>query len=189
MNAPHGEPDGGAVGFAGTLEKDVNLAIVLKLQEVLESSGINVVLTRTADSGLHDGSGSIRNMKVTDMKKRLEIMNTSNADLFVSIHMNSFTNQTVKGLHVFYDGRHEDIKPLAEKIQTSISNYTGASVHEVRPAADTLYLMKNAQVPAILVECGFLSNPEEEKLLAKEDYQSKIAWAIGKSIAEHCKAD
>ena len=103
-NAPHGEPDGGAVGVSGVVEKDINLAIVQKLQEVLESKGFEVILTRSGDSGLQDENAeTIRKMKVSDMNKRLDIMKNSHADIFVSIHMNSFCDQKVSGLHIFYD--------------------------------------------------------------------------------------
>lgn len=184
IDAGHGAPDGGAVGVTGVLEKDVNLAIALKIQELLEGQGIQTVLTRDSDNGLHDGTGTIRSMKVTDMKKRLEIINHSDADLFISIHMNSFGNPSANGLHVFYDQKHESIKELAEQMQTAISDATGAPMHDVRPAAATLYLMKNTTIPAILIECGFLSNPEEEKKLTDDDYQSRIAWAIAKTLTE-----
>lgn len=182
LDAGHGAPDGGAVGVSGVLEKDINLAIVLKLEEILDSRGAEVILTRTGDSGLHDGSGTIRNKKVTDMNRRLEIINGSGADLFVSIHMNSLNDPSVKGLHIFYDMKHEDIKPLAERIQNSLAEVTGAAGHEVRKASSSLYLMKNTEIPGILVECGFLSNPEEEQKLADDEYQSRIAWAIANAL-------
>lgn len=187
QSAPHGAPDGGAVGVSGVLEKDINLDIVLKLKEVLENNGVKVILTRNEDSGLHDGTGTIRSMKVTDMKKRLDIMTNSNADLFVTIHMNSFENKSANGLHVFYDKNHPEIKPLAEQIQASVSLITGAATHDVKEASSSLYLMKASPLPAVLVECGFLSNPEEEKKLSNEEYRSKIAWAIGKTIIEYYK--
>lgn len=184
-DAGHGEPDGGAVGANGTLEKDINLAITLKLQEVLESSGINVILTRTGDSGLHGGIGSIRGMKLTDMHKRLEIINNSNADLFLSVHMNSFSDKSVSGVHVFYGEKYESVKPLAEKIMDNTAAVSGAQRHDVKAAEKTLYLIKNSNIPSVLVECGFLSNPDEEKKLNDETYQSKLAWAIGKSIIQY----
>lgn len=184
-DAGHGEPDGGAVGANGTLEKDINLAITLKLQEVLENSGIKVILTRTGDSGLHGGVGSIRAMKLTDMHKRLEIINNSNADLFLSVHMNSFTDKSVSGIHVFYGEKYEFIKPLAEEIMNNTSSAAGAQAHDVKTAEKSLYLMKNSNIPSILVECGFLSNPDEEKKLNDDSYQSKLAWAIGKSIVQY----
>lgn len=188
MNAPHGEPDGGAVGVNGTVEKDINLAIVKKLQEILEGKGIEVILTRKDDSGLQDESAeTIRKMKVSDMNNRLNIIKNSGADLFLSIHMNSFGDKNVNGLHIFYDKSHPEIEEVASKIQDSMSEVTGASVHSVKTADEKLFLMKNPPMPAILIECGFLSNPREEKKLSNEEYQAKIAWAIALSLENNIK--
>ena len=185
-DAGHGAPDGGAVGVNGVLEKDINLAIVLKLREVLEGKGINVILTREGDSGLHSGTGTIREMKLEDMHRRRDIMNGSNADLFISVHMNSFTGNA-EGVHVFYDKTHDQSKELAQKINDTVCKTTGARAHDVSEAASSLYLMKNTPLPAVLVECGFISNAHEAELLADEQYQSKLAWAIGKAVAEYFK--
>lgn len=187
-DAPHGAPDGGAVGINGTEEKDINLALVLKLEEILDGKGFNVVLTRTGDSGVYDNDKkTIREMKVSDMNNRLKIIKDSNADLFLSIHMNSFENKSVTGLNVFYDTNHPDIKKLAEEIQNNMGNVTGAKIHAVKTADTKLFLMKNSPVPSILVECGFLSNEDEEKKLNDDEYQSKIAWAIAYAIENYIK--
>ena len=186
LDAGHGEPDGGAVGVNGTLEKDVNLAIVQKLQEILEGKGVEVILTREGDYGLQDeNANTIRKMKVSDMNKRRSIIKESGADLFISIHMNSFGDAKVHGLHIFYDKSHPDIEETAEKIQNNIGEVTGAKTHTVKTADEKLFLMKNPPIPAILVECGFLSNPEEEKKLNDEEYQAKIAWAIASSLENY----
>lgn len=183
LDAGHGSPDGGAVGADGTEEKDINLAIVQRLCEILESRGYSVILTREGDSGLQDESaGTIREMKISDMHRRREIIEKSGADLFVSIHMNSFGDPSVSGLHVFYDKAHPAGEEIAKRIQDKIGAVTGAKVHTVKTADDSLFLMKNSPVPAILVECGFLSNPEEEQKLITEEYQSKIAWAIAEAL-------
>ena len=173
LDAGHGEPDGGAVGVSGVVEKDINLAIVQKLQEVLESKGFEVILTRSGDSGLQD--------------ENADIMKNSHADIFVSIHMNSFGDQKVSGLHIFYDKNHPEIERLAKSIQNKMSEVTGAEMHAVKTADERLFLMKNPPMPAILVECGFLSNPDEEKKLASDEYQSKIAWAIASAIENYTK--
>lgn len=186
--APHGEPDGGAVGKNGTVEKNINLAIVMKLRDILEEEGVIVVLTRDSDSGLQDADAdTIRKMKISDMHKRLEIIKRSRADLFLSIHMNSFADEKVNGLHIFYDKQHSEIEELAKNIQSSISKVTNAEVHSVKTADEKLFLMKNPPIPAILAECGFLSNPEEEKKLSDETYQAKIAWAIAEEITKYYK--
>lgn len=188
LDAGHGAPDGGAVGVDGTEEKDINLAITEKLREVLEGRGYTVVMTREGDSGLQDeNAGTIREMKVSDMHKRREIVEKSGADLFISIHMNSFSDQKVSGLHIFYDKSHPNAENLAKSIQRKIGEVTGAETHTVKTADASLFLMKNSPIPAILAECGFLSNPDEVKKLKDENYQAKIAWAIAEAIGEYIK--
>lgn len=188
LDAGHGEPDGGTTGAGGTVEKDINLAIVKKLQEVFEGKGIKVILTREGDSGLQDETAdTIRKMKVSDMHKRLDIMEKSNADLFLSIHMNSFPDSKVNGLRVFFAKNHSETEELANNIQDKIGSITGAATYAVKAADEKLFLMKNPPIPAVLVECGFLSNPEEEKKLNDENYQAKIAWAIASAVEEYYK--
>ncbi len=183
LDAGHGEPDGGAIGVNGTLEKDINLAITLKVQEILESNGIKVIMTRSDNNSIYDTDAkTLHEKKVSDMHKRENIINNSNADLFISIHMNSFTDSTSSGLHVFYSRNHPEAEIIACAVQDAIAKITGAKTHTVKTASDTLYLMKNPTPPAILVECGFLSNPQEEELLNDELYQSKIAFAIAQAV-------
>lgn len=116
------------------------------------------------------------------MRSRREIINDSGADLAVSIHMNSFTGSSARGLHVFYDKAHPEAEATAAAVQDSIAALTGAEPHAVRPAADDLYLMQSPAAPMILVECGFLSNPAEEQLLLTDEYRAKIAFAIANAI-------
>ncbi len=186
IDAGHGAPDGGAVGVSGIVEKDINLAIASKLSEVLEAKGFTTIMTRMGDNGIWDSqSETLREKKRTDMQSRLNIMKNSGGDLFVSIHMNSFTDKSANGLHIFYSANHPKIKPLAEKVQKEISDITGASAHAVKSADESLFLMKSPPIPSILAECGFLSNPEEEKKLTDSEYQSRIAWAIAEAIDEY----
>lgn len=183
LDAGHGSPDGGAVGPAGTLEKDINLAVVLKLQEVLESRGASVILTRESDSGIYDDdSATIHEKKVSDMNNRLKIINNSKADLFISIHMNAFSDKKSNGLHVFFSRNHPEAEQMAELVQERISEITGAKTHAVKTAASSLFLMKNPVPPAILIECGFITNEQEEKLLSTDEYQAKIAYAIADAV-------
>ena len=187
VDAGHGLPDGGAVGVNGTIEQEVNLAISFKLCEVLQGKGIKVVMTRVNDHCLSEETEgkSIREMKREDMNKRLDIIKKSKGNLFVSIHMNYFTNSSVDGLRLFYDRKHEETKILAENIQKKMSDVTGAKMYAVKDADQNLFLMKDPPVPAVLVECGFLSNAEEEKKLNDDDYRSRIAWAIADAIEEY----
>ncbi len=185
LDAGHGAPDGGAVGLSGTLEKDINLAIVLKLQEILEGRGAEVVLTRKGDSGIFDDdSATIRQKKISDMHNRLSIINNSGADLFISIHMNSFSDPSSSGLHVFYSRNHPEAEYAADAIQEKIAEVTGSKTHAVKTASESLFLMKEPVPPSILIECGFISNPDEEKLLNTDEYQSMIAYAIADAIMD-----
>ena len=186
VDAGHGLPDGGAVGTGGTVEQEINLKIAKKLREVLEAKGIEVIMTRETENGLSDlKNASIRKMKVDDMKKRLQIMKKSNADLFVSIHINSYKTASASGLRVFYSSKFEEIKPLAENIQERMADVTGAKMSVVGAADTKLYLMKNPPLASILLECGFLSNPEEEEKLRSDDYQSRLAWAIADAVEKY----
>lgn len=186
VDAGHGLPDGGTVGVSGSIEQEINLEIALKLQEVLEAKGVRVIMTRTDENGLWENEkDSIRKKKVSDMNKRLEIMKKSDAHLFISIHMNSFPNHSTSGLRIFYAPNHEEIKPLAENIQSRIQDITGANINIVKSADKSLFLMKNPPLPAILVECGFLSNPKEEAKLQEDDYQARLAWAMADAIEKY----
>lgn len=187
IDAGHGIPDGGAVGVSGSVEQKINLDIALKLKEVLEAKSIRVIMTREDENGLWDDENqSIRQKKVADMNNRLNIMKKSHADLFISIHMNSYPNHKTSGLRVFYAPNHSEIKPLAENIQVRMQDITGANTTVVKSADKTLFLMKNPPIPAILVECGFVSNPTEEKKLQEADYQARLAWAMADAIEKYC---
>lgn len=186
VDAGHGLPDGGAVGISGIIEQEINLKIAEKVQEVLEAKGITVIMTRETKNGLSTNkSKSIREMKIEDMKKRMSIIKKSDADLFISIHMNSFGNSMATGLRVFYSENFEEIKPLAENIQLRMSDVTGAKTSVVKTVDRNLFLLKKPPLPAILIECGFLSNPAEEKNLASSEYQSRLAWAIADAIEKY----
>ncbi len=180
VDAGHGEPDGGAVGNHGVLEKDLNLSIALLLQQYLEQSGAEVILTRSDDNGIYDeNSRTIRQKKRTDLSNREKIIEKSDADLFVSIHMNKFTDSRYSGPQVFYSANHQASKPLAEQVQKEmIEVLEPVSEREIKKAGKEIYLLNQTKIPAILIECGFLSNDREEQLLMDETYQKKTAWAI-----------
>lgn len=186
IDAGHGEPDGGCVGALGTIEQEINLSVARKIAETLEAKNIETLLTRSNSLGLWtEKSTTIRQKKVEDMNKRVEIMNKSKADLFISIHMNSYPNSSTHGIRIFYDRNHEEIKPLAENIQKRMAEITGADTSGIKPADRTLFLLKKTTMPAILIECGFLSNPVEEKKLMDSEYRSKLAWSISDAIEKH----
>ena len=189
IDAGHGLPDGGAVGTGGTVEQELNLKIAKKLEDVLIAKNINVIMTREDETGIWDeDSQTIREKKRSDMNNRLKIMKKSDADLFISIHMNSFPAKKTSGLRIFYSKNSPEIKGLAEHIQSRMCDITGAGTSVINTADTSLFLMKNPPVPAILVECGFLSNAEEEKRLKTDDYQARLAWAMADAIEKYYAA-
>ncbi len=182
----HGLPDGGAVGIHGTVEQELNLAIAKKLEEVLSAKGVQVIMTRSDDNGLWtEKSNTIREKKIEDMKARLKIMKKSDAQLFISIHMNSHSSPSASGLRIFYAPNFAEIKPLAENVQSRMSDITGAKMSVVKSADTGLYLLKRPPIPSILVECGFLSNQTEEQKLQNDEYQARLAWAVADAVEKY----
>lgn len=179
IDAGHGSPDGGAVGNSGVLEKDLNLSVATMLQKFFESSGTQVLLTRSDDNGIYDISGSIKNKKVSDIKNREEFIKNSDAQIFISIHMNKFSDSAYSGPQVFYSMNNEKSEVLANCIQKSmIAALNPKSKREIKSADSSIYLLSHTDIPAVLVECGFLSNAEEEKMLQDEKYQRQLAWSV-----------
>lgn len=186
IDAGHGAPDGGAVGEDGVLEKDLNLSVALALQKLFESGNTNVILTRSDDNGIYDVDGSIKNKKISDIKNREEIINSTNADLFISIHMNKFPEPQYSGPQVFYSANDKNSELLAQCIQGSmIASLNPENRREIKKADDNIYLLSHAKIPAVLVECGFLSNSQEAKKLSDEKYQRHLAWSIYCGIIEY----
>lgn len=179
LDAGHGGEDGGA-GENGVQEKDVNLAVALQLREFLEMSGFRVVMTRETDVSIHDDSAStIREKKVSDLHNRLKLIEQYPGCTFISIHQNQFEQSQYHGAQMFYSKNDERSKLLAEKLQQSfVSLLQPDNEREVKAATKDIYLLWNAQVPAVIVECGFLSNPEEAAKLKEPGYQKDLAFTI-----------
>lgn len=182
----HGGFDPGKVGINQALEKDINLKISLYLKEQLEREHFTVILTRTEDVGLYDESDS--NKKRSDMKKRVDIINQSDADLAISIHQNSFQEQTSKGAQVFYHTQSEEGKKLAEIIQAKLKENIHDGNHRMAKSNDSYYMLKNTSCPLVIVECGFLSNSTEAEKLCTEEYQEQLALAIHMGILQYLEA-
>lgn len=179
IDAGHGSPDGGATGLDGSIESDLNLDIVLKLQNLLESSNCTVILTRSDENGIYEAdSNTIREKKVSDMKNRVNIANNSNAEIFVSIHMNKLEQTQYSGWQTFYKNQDEKSRQIAERIQLSLNNFIKKPNSREIKSISGIYLTKNVEIPLVLVECGFLSNAEENKLLQTDSYQNELAWSI-----------
>ena len=186
LDAGHGLPDEGAVGFTGTTEQAINLSIVLKLQKLIEQSGAKVILTRSDENGIYSlDSNSIRSKKVSDIKNREQIIDNSDADICVSIHLNKYTDSKYSGWQTFYQSSNENSKMLSEHIQTEINNNMDEENDRVPMAIKGVYLMEHIDVPGVIVECGFISNPEEEQKLKEDSHQSKIAWGIYAGIQQY----
>ncbi len=174
IDSGHGGRDNGCSGANGSIESDINLKISKKLQEYLETLGINVVMTRLDGNGLY--SANATNFKESDMEKRLEIISDANPDMVISIHQNSFTNSSQIGAQAFYQENDEQSMEFAYAVQSQLLS----QLPNARKEANTgdYYILKECGLPSVLVECGYLTNAEEEKLLMSEEYQSKVSYAI-----------
>lgn len=183
----HGGVDQGASGDMKIGEAPINLAISKKLMSFLEGSGFEVEMTRYDDSGLYtELSSTIRAKKNEDLKNRVELINNSNADLVISIHLNSFPQKQYYGAHVFYQKSNEvTTKLAADTIQESMKNILDKSNARVPQIKKDIKIMDNTTVPVILIECGFLSNNNEERKLISDDYQEKTSWAIYTGILKY----
>lgn len=183
IDAGHGGVDPGKVSGSGTEEKDINLSIALKLKPMLEADGYHVVLTRENDEAICTGSYS----KVEDLENRVDIISDSEAAFVISIHQNSYTDSSVHGAQVFYCKESEEGKNIAEFIQNSLLDVDPDNKR--LPKADgSYYLFVHTECPIVIVECGFLSNPEEEKLLLSDEYQNLMAAAIRNGVHQYQKS-
>lgn len=179
----HGGNDPGKVGINEALEKDINLEIALLVKKFLEQDDITVVLTRDGDYGLYQESDTKK--KVTDIKKRVELIETPGTDLAVSIHQNSYRLEDVTGAQVFYYTHSEEGKKAAEIMQTQLIEGVDSSNHRQAKGNTSYYLLKKTETPTIIVECGFLSSSKEAALLCDSDYQEKLAWNIHLAIIKY----
>lgn len=179
----HGGMDGGAVSADGTVEAQINLAIGLRMEEIAQLLGVETVMTRREDVDLHDESAStVRQQKISDLKNRVAQVNAVSGGVLVSLHQNSLPQSpNVHGAQVFYSGT-EGSQALAETIQTALNAIINDRPKEVKAAGSSVYLLENAEVPAILVECGFLSNKDETALLNTEAHQTRLALTILASV-------
>ncbi len=185
VDAGHGGFDGGAVAGDGTVEKDINLEISLKLAEILRFNGFDVVMTRTEDIGTDSVSGSVAKRKKSDLENRLMLMEKNPDSLYVSIHLNKFTTSAASGTQVFYTPNFKEAYDLSLLVQKSVvSMLQPENTRTVKQGTSATYLLKNAKVPAIIVECGFLSNKSELQKLKNEDYQSQMAFAVASGIMD-----
>lgn len=182
-----GKPDEGAVGLFGTTEQAINLSISLKLQKLIEQCGAKVILTRSDENGIYSiDSKSIREKKVSDIKNRVDLGNNSNADIFISIHLNKYPpSEIYRGWQTFYQNKNDESENLATLIQNNINKNIDYENNRTPMKITDVYIMKNVTIPTVIVECGFLSNSEETTLLKDDTYQYKLAWGIFLGIQEY----
>lgn len=183
IDAGHGGKDPGKVGVNEALEKDINLSIAMRLWTLLEQNDVVVVMTREEDKDL--ASEQAANRKNEDLKARVSLIEETEPVLMVSIHQNSYPEAEVDGAQVFYHAGSEKGKLLGTMVQESLKSEIQDGNHRVAKANKDYYLLKKASCPAVIVECGFLSNPSEAALLVTEEYQEKTAYAIHLGILEY----
>ena len=188
IDAGHGGFDGGAVSDDGTVEKDINLSIALYLQEYLAIFNIKTIMIRETDCSVEDnGLNTIRQKKSSDLHNRMKIMEETDNAIFVSIHQNKFPDGKYSGTQVFYSPKTKDeSQVLAQTIQDYIVNTLQKdNKRQIKECGTSVFLMYNAVKPAVLVECGFLSNSEETQRLKSSEYQKKIAFCIAMGIQNY----
>lgn len=179
IDAGHGGEDGGAVSESGVLEKDINLLIANDTSALLYLLGFDVTQTRDKDISLAENGDTVRSRKVADMKKRLEIFNSSEENIIISIHQNKFTQSKYHGTQIFYSPNNPKSAELAESIKYSVRGLLQPeNERECKKADWGIFLLKNTNNPAVIVECGFISNDEECKNLLDSQYQKQMAFSI-----------
>ena len=191
LDAGHGGEDGGAVGVNGVLEKDINLSIVLKIAEILSDDGFSVKLIRSTDTSVGDFSlSTVSERKRSDIKSRVQTVNATENCILVSIHQNIFEQPQYSGAQMFYSPNNPGSALLAECIRNEVVSRIQPENHrENKSAENGIFLLKNVAVPAVIVECGFISNSEEAALLAEPSYQEKMAEAIAAGIVRYLGAE
>lgn len=186
LDAGHGIPDEGAQSSNGTTEAETNLKITLKIQKLLEQSGCTVILTRSDENAIYDlDATTLKQKKISDIHNRVKIGNENSADIFVSIHLNKIPQSQYSGWQCFYKDGNENSNKLAKTIQENLNKSMQKENKRVPMKLDNVYIIKHVEIPISIVECGFLSNPEEEKELLEDSYQNKLAWGIYNGIINY----
>ena len=180
VDAGHGGSDPGMIGVGGLEEKGINLSISLLLRDTLEKSGYSVIMTREEDKGLYDSSAA--NKKAQDMQRRIAMILEHMPVLSVSIHQNSYHDAGVHGPQVFYYESSVEGKKLAEAVQSSLNDLLEVDRPREVKGNTSYYLLKRSSGPLVIVECGFLTNPEEAQKLQTKEYQQKVAGAVTEGI-------
>lgn len=186
VDAGHGGSDPGMIGVGGLEEKGINLSISLLLRDTLEKSGYSVIMTREEDKGLYDSSAA--NKKAQDMQRRIAMIREHMPVLSVSIHQNSYHDAGVHGPQVFYYESSVEGKKLAEAVQSSLNDLLEVDRPRKVKGNTSYYLLKRSSGTLVIVECGFLTNPEEAQKLQTKEYQEKVATAVSEGIRTYLNA-
>jgi N-acetylmuramoyl-L-alanine amidase len=185
IDAGHGGEDGGARSVCGMLESGINLEIAKKTDLLMRFYGINTVMVRTEDISIHDaGAVTFNEKKRSDLSNRAKLANNTPNAVLVSIHQNSFSASQYFGAQVFY-ARNDASKALAEILQSQMMHLDNENTRKIKPVYESLYLINNVSCPAILVECGFLSNPKDSANLVTAPYQTKVAMTIAAGMTQY----
>lgn len=186
VDAGHGRPRWTVQQKTGTSEAEINLKIALKVQNLLEQAGSTVVLTRSDENGIHSlDKKTLREQKVSDIKNRVKIGNESEADIFVSIHLNKIPEKQYWGWQTFFKKENEKSQKLANSIQKGLNETIQKENKRESLKIENIYIIDHVEIPTTIVECGFLSNEQEKQLLETEEYQTKLAWGIYIGIMDY----
>lgn len=180
IDAGHGGEDCGAIGVNGAYEKDINFSVACHLRDMLALEGVKVIMTRREDKLLYTEAQNIKGQKkMYDLRNRLQVSSDNPDAIFVSIHMNNFSSASCSGLQVYYSKNTDGSKRLAECIQNSVcEDIQNDNKRKIKASSGDIYLLDRAKSDSVLVECGFLSNPEECEKLCDKDYQRKLSFSI-----------
>ena len=190
IDAGHGLPDGGAVAKDGTMESSLNLAICNKLYALFKEAGVSCIMTRSDENGIYTDSNSIRSKKVSDIKNRIEIAGKYPNALFLSIHMNTFSDGSVHGAQVFYKNDSKYSQTLATTLQSLINeSFQKDNTKMAKPVPKNVYLFNNIKNEIVLVECGFITNSTDLQNLKSEDFQQQMAQKIFNSVNAALKSN
>lgn len=180
----HGGIDGGASSCTGVLESQINLKIGLRLNDLLNFLGYKTIMVRTTDTSIYTEGNTIAAQKVSDLKQRVKLVNEQEDCILISIHQNTFSDSKYAGAQVFY-AKDDTSKTLASSLQAKLIETLNPQSNRKSKPSDGIYLMQNITKPGLLIECGFLTNPQEEALLRNATYQQKLCCVIATTLSEY----
>lgn len=186
IDAGHGGEDGGAVGVDGTFEKDINLQIALKVNEILSIFSYQTYLIRNTDKSIHTTGDTIRERKISDIHNRADTMNLYENCIYLSIHQNKYNDSRIWGAQTFYSTNFDESREIAQFIQNTISTELQPdNKRQIKKSGTDIYVLYNATKPAVMVECGFVSNQKEINQLKDNTYQNNMALSIATGIINY----